>query len=87
MEYMPNLEKDIKEFLLNDKEELSLLYIQPINNISEILKKLGYEFVGQDTNGWQIDFDIYFENNLGHTLMLRGSIWYGNYDLIKLIAE
>lgn len=81
------MEDQIKEFLSdNTKKQLHI----PINSIeyySQLLKNFKYISKSPDgdfsTNGWEIDFWVYFKNNKNDKLCLSGSLWYGDFILTK----
>lgn len=77
------LTKENVEKLLNDEiEELKIEY-QPMQQIEDFFKRNFNvkDLKNIETNGWQIDFWIYFriQNKI---LCLYGSWFYGNYRLI-----
>lgn len=78
------MKEKIKEFLESDVKELKL-DILPLDDYDTILSDLGFEGDNEnfDTNGWQVDFWWNFEKD-DVKLMLSGSLFYGNYQLVKL---
>ncbi len=68
----------IDEFIeRRDLEEVLDLEIKPLDNYIEYLKLQGVNYTDYDTNGFQCDFRLYFDNGL----IIAGSLWYGNYIL------
>lgn len=58
----------------------------PIETIAGWLEERGFIHNPDksDSNGWQIDFWEYFDHPELGEWMLSGSLWYGDYKLIKL---
>ena len=81
------MKNKIKDFLANNEQEfISVGIPNGIYGLKEVLSELSYEMddlVGEETNGWQIDFWYGFSNKEGKTLCLSGSLFYGDFKLTK----
>jgi hypothetical protein len=69
-----NIDKFIER---RNLEEVLDLEIKPLDNYIEYLKLQGINYTDYDTNGFQCDFRLSFDNGL----IIAGSLWYGNYIL------
>ena len=78
--------KDIIQNFLNTNKESIPLQFYPINEYTNILEDFGYvmEDLGDNLNGWSVDFWYYYKNKEGNRLCLGGSLWYGNFTLSKV---
>lgn len=72
------MKKELKEKLLkviNENVKSIELPFTPINEITEILKSLKINHDYGDTNGWQVDFWHYYDDE---KYVLSGSLQYGD---------
>lgn len=67
---------NIPEFLLSEDDTLQVP-LDALNNYEEYFKSLGFDRTDFDSNGWDIDFCVYFEKG-GIKLCLSGNVWYEN---------
>ena len=79
--YIKDCIKRLNEGLNDGVENISLndTSLNP-ENVSDIMRELGYEDVGWDTCGWEYDFWIYF-NNLGQNRRIVVSGTGATFDL------
>lgn len=81
--------ENLKEFLESDEKSLDIP-MMTIPEIEEALKQYGYRYDQDsfDTNGWQVDFWAYFNHeNEEDQIVLSGSLYYGDYSLVKEKSE
>ena len=78
--------KDIIQNFLNTDRESIPLQFYPIDIYTNILKDFGYEMedLGDNLNGFSVDFWYYYKNKEGDRLCLGGSLWYGGFALSKV---
>lgn len=81
--------RDIIQNFLNIDRESIPLQMHPIDTYNNILKDFGYEMedLGDNLNGWSVDFWYYYKNKEGNRLCLGGSLWYGDFALSKVKDE
>lgn len=82
---MSNLKEQVQELLNSDNESVEI-EMTPIQDIQSILNEFGYEDLdldGEETNGWQIDFWYKFYKKDSPTLMVSGSLHYGDFKISK----
>lgn len=77
---------EIQKLIRLEKGEIDSFPIamQPIDEVAKVLEALNYEEqpIDESTNGWQVDFWYKFTNKDKEiTLMLSGSLWYGDFRL------
>lgn len=83
------IHETISEFLLTNENSVDLPFA-PISIIEAELGKLGFDItgeVGADTNGWQVDFWYYYNHSDFGRFYLEGSLWYGDFKLVKVSNE
>lgn len=74
----------IQEFIKN-KEDVLKLPMLPLSEYNKYLDLLGYSNDGNwSLQGWQGYFKIKYDNYNLHKLELSGSLFYGDYELIKV---
>ena len=78
----------IQNFLSTDRESI-LLQFFPVDTYTKILEDFGYEMedLGDNLNGFSVDFWYYYKSKEGKRLCLGGSLWYGNFNLSKVGPE
>lgn len=77
------MEEIIEQFLAGNEKSVKLP-MAPIDQVIDILERFGYQQDGEiDTNGWQVDFWMKFDSELGK-LQFSGSLWYGQFVLARL---
>ena len=80
-----NLDDQIKIILDNPDIKKVALPILPLSNIVEKLESYGFSHKdgSGETNGRDVDFWEYFEQEKLGTYTLAGSLWYGEYQFYK----
>ena len=79
---------NIKEFIERKNYEESLsLEIIPLSEYTNYLETLGFEVENQDTNGWQVDFWMYFKDKFNNKFLVDGSLFYGNFKISRIKDE
>ena len=73
----------IKEFLESDLQEISVP-MMAISEYQKLLSELGYPKEDYECMGWEADFCLEVGNGVDDRLQLRGSLYYGNFKLIKV---
>lgn len=73
----------IKEFLESDVEAISVPML-PITEYQKLLADLGYPKEDYESTGWESDFCLEVGNEFDDRIQLRGSLYYGNFKLIKV---
>lgn len=78
------LQDEINIFLTQEDKTRELLRY-PISTIKDALEEEGYimEDLDDNTNGWDVDFWYYFNKEGSPRVTLMGSLWYGDYKLVK----
>lgn len=75
-EFKPIIEEYIKKIESSDTDveplELTGKKINP-SQLEELLEKLGYEQYNSDSNGWEMDFWIYFRKPNYQDLIISGT--------------
>jgi len=75
--------EELETFLMSDEETLNIP-MAPLDSYSTLLQSIGFQEDDEiDTNSWSIDFSMYF-NKGTDKLELDGSLYYGNWTLIKI---
>lgn len=79
-----NILDKLEEFVQNQIDSIDLPVV-PLSFIINHIEELGYTKTSEETNGWQVDFWIYFQKGLDEasTIVLSGSLYYGDYKLTK----
>lgn len=72
----------ISELLHTDAESVKIGREFCPQDVENALQKYGYGKVDQETNGWDVDFWIYFKKDQAQ-LTLSGSWYYGGQTLSK----
>ena len=73
----------IKEFLESDLQEISVP-MMAVSEYQKLLSELGYPKEDYECMGWEADFCLEVGNGVDDRLQLRGSLYYGNFKLIKV---
>ena len=73
----------IKEFLESDLQEISVP-MMAVSEYQKLLSELGYPKEDYESFGWESDFCLEVGNEADDRLQLRGSLYYGNFKLIKV---
>jgi hypothetical protein len=71
----------VKEFLESNETELKLPFI-PLEIYETLFEELGYEIEDSNTTGHEIYFSYTYSNGF-ENLKLKGSLYRGNFKLIK----
>ena len=79
--------KELLKKVIDGEVESIDITMTPICEIEDLLKSNfgaeDLELMGDETNGWQVDFWYYFELPEGR-FMLSGSLHYGNFKFSKV---
>lgn len=73
----------IKEFLESDLQEISVP-MMAVSEYQKLLSELGYPKEDYECMGWEADFCLEVGNGVDDRLQLQGSLYYGNFKLIKV---
>lgn len=78
----------INNFLEDSSRRELPLHVKPIEEYDIILRDLGFTSWGdkeeEPIQGWSGDFIYYYNNPEGMILTISGSLWSGNYKLVKI---
>ena len=92
MTLMRTHRKNIIKQFIQERNELEINHEVignlPVIEYHNLFISLGYKEKGLDqVNGWMTDFTYYWEHDELPTLVLSGSLYYGNYKLIKDVKK
>ena len=79
----------INNFITNDSNKELPLQVIPIEEYDKMLRSLGFTSWEEDSRedpvkNWGGDFIYYYNNPDGMVLTISGSLWTGDYKLVKL---
>lgn len=78
----------ISNFLEDNSRRELPLHVKPIEEYDTILRDLGFTSWGdkdeEPIQSWSGDFIYYYNNPEGMVLTISGSLWSGNYKLVKI---
>ena len=83
------MKKVIEDWIIHQTVKTLPVPRLPISEYVTIFNKLGYniELHGEEVNGWQVDFWYRFTKMGCKTIMLTGSLWYGETHNLELEDE
>lgn len=83
-----DLDNILKSYITNpfNTTKVNLPFV-PLETIRLALEQMGLENYASDTNGWQVDFWMYFKDKFNNKFLVDGSLFYGNFKISRIKDE
>lgn len=78
-----NISENLLLIMQDEPESFSGINVA-LSVVVEVMKSLGWKFDGIDTNGWDVDYWLYFiKDDKDFSYMVSGNLYYGDLKIDK----